>query len=317
MNILNTLVVPSIREDSWNEFINAWWMASFDRIILIEDNPEKTFDSGNVREGIIHYSWKEIEEDLGENAWIISRRDSAIRCYGFYKAHQMGAKYIFTLDDDCHPTAPMEFTKDHINAIENVPKWTESIPGIRTRGLPYNNKGDINTVVANMGLWKGIPDWDSIQQISGNTPEFAIPDGNRIIPLGQYIPVCGMNLCFKAEMSPAAYFPLMGENSPYRRFDDIWFGIIFKKICDHLGLHLSVGQPAIIHKRASDPMTSLVKEAPGIKANETFWELIDEIKFKNNDPKGCMLEIGTKLELEKDEYFSKLGRAIQIWANLF
>ena len=48
------------------------------------------------------WSWAEIDTELPQ-PWIISRSDSGIRAFGFWKAWQLGAETIFTLDDDCHP----------------------------------------------------------------------------------------------------------------------------------------------------------------------------------------------------------------------
>ena len=315
---MNILVLPSIRKTHAEEFFKNWkFKGGWDHAIIVEDNPEPTFQI--TENNVTHYSWQDIDKDLGENAWIISRRDSAIRCFGFIKAHAMGAKFIHSLDDDCYPNdyGMQSFCNLHQYAMQYAPQWTESILGVPTRGFPYKQKGNLKNVVANMGLWTENPDWDAVQSLSENTPDFNLPKGNRIVAQGQYFPFCGMNFCFRAEMTPATYFPLMGLESPYRRFDDIWFGIIFKKICDHLGYLVSIGQPTIRHVRASDPFENLVKEAPGIKMNEIFWQKIDQIQLKNKTPKGCMQDIGKALEPEEDEYLSKLGKAIQIWASFF
>jgi len=124
-------------------------------------------------------------------------------------------------------------------------------------------------------------------------------------------------LLWKEEVTPLTYFALMGENSPYRRFDDIWFGVIFKKICDHLGLLISCGRPFVRHSRASDPLVNLVKEAPGVGFNETFWEKVDGIVLKAPSPAECMLEVGEGLQRLPDPYMAKLGKAIGVWAGLF
>jgi reversibly glycosylated polypeptide/UDP-arabinopyranose mutase len=113
------------------------------------------------------------------------------------------------------------------------------------------------------------------------------------------------------------YFPLMGEGQPYRRFDDIWFGIIFKKICDHLNYYITCGHPFIEHRKASHPLVNLVKEAPGIKMNETFWQIVDKIELTCKTPKDCMFEIGEGLFKEDDPYIKRLGQAITIWVERF
>jgi len=329
---MKTLVIPSVREHCLFDFLKSWHTCGdWDNIIVIEDNPERTFNinpgpAGNncVRPwNLEHYSWKEIENRLGENSWIISRRDSAIRCFGFLMAYESGADYIFTLDDDCWP-GEERFCEGHIKNLKNTPQWTESIPETRTRGLPYQHTGNMKNVAASMGLWTGNPDFDAIQEF-GQLPEVKIPNQNRIVPFGQYFPFCGMNFCIIKEMAVASYFPIMGQHSPYGRFDDIWFGIIFKKVADHLGYSVSVGKPTIHHTKASNRYKNLIKEAPGISANEYFWRIIDGIPLTGKNPKDCMLEIGTYLQKDdvpyKDEfendYLNNLGKAIVIWVGLF
>jgi reversibly glycosylated polypeptide/UDP-arabinopyranose mutase len=139
----------------------------------------------------------------------------------------------------------------------------------------------------------------------------------RVMPRGQYFPFCGMNFAFKKEATPMCLFALMGQGSPFGRFDDIWFGVICKKICDHLNYFITCGKPYIYHSKASDAFNNLVKEAPGIKFNENFWQTVDDIVLKGTTSVDCMKEIGDALEKQDEEYLKKLGKAIQIWANLF
>lgn len=320
-----TLVVPSIREDCFNRFMEAWKdLGDWDEVILVEDNPGKTFNVDGP-----HYCWHDIKCSHGDNSWIFSKRDSAIRSFGFWVAYQGGADYILTLDDDCYPYDDEPIFKRHIDKMHSFEKWTTSCGRQRTRGLPYKNSGKLNSVVANMGLWTNIPDFDAVQSLAYPERNYEFHPNineNKLIPNGQYFPLCGMNFCFKREVAPLAYFPLMGQDQPYSRFDDIWFGIIFKKIIDHLGLNVSVGEPFVNHQKASNVFTNLIKESPGIRDNEDFWIYIDSIDLDWADcgtPKGCMLKIGNDLEnkgLENktmNEYICKLGKAIQIWASMF
>ena len=316
------LVIPTVRKKSFDLFFLQWkselWM--FDHIIVVEDSPTRTFEIKDeaIKEGKIkHVSWQEIDENLGDNAWIISRKDSAIRSYGFYLAYHLGADLIYTVDDDCENlnTPPFVYNNCHRINLTDLPKWTGSIPGVHTIGMPYNNLGRTHAHIS-MGLWTGNTDYDAIHRIKGAQPITNLPE-TRVMPLGQYFPMCGMNLAFRREATPLMYFPLMGEGQPYSRFDDIWCGIIAKKICDHLGWLVTVGKPYLYHRGDSDPFDSLVKEAPGIKANETFWEIINEIKLEGLCPIECMKQVGFFLNLEQDLYLSKLGGAMMIWADLF
>ena len=311
---MNVLVVPTIRE-SIHSFLDQWSHEKWDAVVVVEDNPRKTFELDV--EG--HYSWAEIEEDLGDDAWIISRRDSAIRSYGFLKAYQMGAETIFTLDDDCNPIKPGHI-ESHIHNMHNTPRWTFTA-GRRTRGVPYDNLGSLDNVVISVGLWEGIPDYDSIQMMSQDDgwDSFQPPSGTRVMPRDQYFPLCGMNFAFQRKAAPLCYFPLMGEGYLYRRFDDIWFGIIAKKVCDHLGWHITCGEPFIWHSKASNKFANLEREASGIRANETFGEDIDQSRLTADSPTGCMVEIGEALKSSGMGlgYKGQLGSAISTWAGLF
>jgi reversibly glycosylated polypeptide/UDP-arabinopyranose mutase len=309
---MKVVVVPTNREEI-KDFLDDWGpVKDWDEIIVVEDNPTKTLDLGLEH----HYSWQEIQDDLQKDSWIISRRDSAIRCYGFLVAYRLGATYTFSLDDDCRHLQG-KWCADHVSRLDYTDCWVESVLGQRTRGMPYENLGDLENVMFNMGLWTGIPDFDSIQSLSekNQNTEFQPPECDRIIPRGQYFPFCGMNFAFNSEATPLCYFPLMGEGSPFSRFDDIWFGIIAKKICDHLGWHMSVGRPFVEHLKLSNRFDNLVKEAPGIKFNEEFWQIIDDMELNKNDALGCMREIANQLE-HRSLYIPQLGLAIQTWCDV-
>lgn len=314
------LVIPTIREASIHKCLEEWDLLGYmwDNIIVVEDNPTKTFKlpSSYSWPNTEHYSWADINSDLDDDAWIISHHDSAIRSYGFLKAYQTGADYIFTIDDDCLPFSGCDFVRDHIQNLELTPRWVESIPNQRTRGLPYKNKGTSNNVMLSVGLWKGNPDFDSVQILSGISEIVTLPE-TRVLSIGQYTPICGMNMAFKREITPLCYFALSGDGVPYGRFDDIWFGVICKKICDHLGFMITCGKPYVVHSKVSDVFVNLVKEAPGIAYHESFWETIHDIPLTSKTPVGCMFEVGNGLMKLPNEYAKKFGSAITIWAGLF
>lgn len=314
-----SLVVPTIREKCINDFLSQWESNTcVHNLIVVEDNPTRTFNLPGIKH---HYSWKEIKEVMGDDAWIISRRDSAIKCFGFIIAHRLRSDYTFVLDDDCYPIGnPDDFFRAHYNTFHSHSRWTFVIPGIRTRGTPYANVGRLPNVVMNVGLWKGNLDLDAPHALVSPVNDSVLPRGNRVLPKHQYAALCGMNLCFNSRVAPLTYFPLMGEGQPFRRFDDIWFGIIAKKICDHLNLSIAIGEPFINHAKASNLFDNLVKEAPGIKFNENFWMTVDAIALTKTSPKECMLEVGESLALyegEHQEYVNTLGAAIRVWCKYF
>jgi len=316
---MNVLVIPSIREGCLKKFLKSWeTVGDWDSIVIIEDNPKKSFNIENCSWPIYHFSHQEIEENLGDNAWIISKKDSSCRIYGFLAAKKLGAHWILSLDDDCYPSEnSTPICEKHLKVIKGFNVCKESA-GIRTRGLPYKNLGIVQNVVCNMGLWTKVGDWNAVQSLSD--PEldkyFTPNPGNFLAHPNHRYPYCGMNIFFCSDIVPIMYFPLMGQNQPYSRYDDIWCGWIFQRVLQHLRLCWSIGEPFVEHSRASDVFVNLVKEASGYKLNEILWETINDIKLYGATIYDCMLEIGLGLEKNQDNYISKIGKAIKVWIKL-
>lgn len=331
------LVVPSIRKDSFERFIREWSQTGlFDRVdlILMEDNPTKTFDTGGVAKH--HLSWEDIDQKTWSN--IIPRRSDTVRSFAYWKAWELGYEYLMTMDDDCYPAESYEDLDLQHKAMLRRTKWFNTLNNVRPRGVPYFNTG-VRDVHINHGIWQGVLDYDAPQQLVNPVPEVYTHD-NRIIPHGAYHPFCGMNAIWRREAIPLSYHLLMGqrvtlvssngdvqlEKLPFDRFGDIWCGIIQKKICDHLGWAVSTGTPYIHHDRASNPFTNLRKEANGIEVNEWFWEKIDAIKlpgvseFPGEEAAICYNEVGEAVSDfggEHGGYWDRLGTAMMIWAQLF
>lgn len=307
------IVLPTIREESFNKWVKQWDEKLLGKadVIVVEDNPEKSF---GVPDGYKHYSWKEIDESLGEKSWIIPRRTDCVRSYGFYKAYKAGYKYIISLDDDCYPDEP-DLVDTHVSTLKSAtPRWVNSVTGVKVRGIPYQNLGSREIVISH-GLWRGVPDLDAPTQLVTPTPEVNAVEWAPV-PVGQYYPMCGMNVAFKKEVIPAMYFLLMGGDYEYDRLGDIWSGVMTKKIADHLGVSVYSGVPYINHSRASNVYTNLKKEAPGFEINEEFWQKVDSVRLTKTTWKDCYIELAEKLPLN-DTYFKKLRLAMKTWAELF
>jgi hypothetical protein len=245
--------------------------------------------------------------------------------------------------------ARVDFVEQHLAALQRTRRWTTTIPGFVPRGMPYGTEEDGHhqprvprnslgrlPVVLNMGVWATIPDRDAVHELTNWTPEgyYKVwkPQKNvyrhsRVMSPRQYWPFCGMNFAFRREIAPLLYFPRMGEGSPFRRFDDIWCGVIAQKCLGHLGLAGTVGGPIINHTKASLPMDNLVRESPGIRANEEFWQVVDAIDMEGcKTPLGCMIRVAACLaagaggdvrdELLHD-YLPRLGGWIGEWCDQF
>jgi len=212
--------------------------------------------------------------------------------------------------------------RQHLLNLDATPAWHSTVLPLRVRGLPYENAGTLRNIHVSMGLWIGHPDIDAVQALAHpeRRGDAVIERGlaSRVMPAEQYFPLCGMNLAFRRDVACLMYFPPMGLGSPYARFDDIWAGLVLQRICRHLRYGIVCGQPVVEHRRASDPFANLVKEAPGIRANEHMWETVDAVELRGGDPLTCMREMGTALrDAPADPYVQRWGSAILEWCELF
>lgn len=332
------LVIPSIRQDSFERFLNEWTPTGlFDRVdlILMEDNPKKTFkmdlENGPLEAGHhAHLCW----EDIDQKTWahIIPRRSDTVRSFGYWYAYDQGYDYLMTLDDDCYPNPDYPNIDEIHKSMLTRTRWFNTLNNVRPRGVPYYNLGE-RKVYVNHGLWTGILDYDAPQQLVNPVPEVYTHD-NRIIPRGAYHPFCGMNAMWRREVMVLSYHLLMGqavksntselltiEKLPFDRFGDIWCGIIQKKICDSMDFPISTGTPYIHHDRASSPFTNLRKEANGIEVNEWFWDRIDRVPMQHHWTAAERYKVvGSAVRAidgEHQEYWKSLGNAMITWAELF
>jgi reversibly glycosylated polypeptide / UDP-arabinopyranose mutase len=318
------IVIPTIRN---LDFLKDWGDQFRDcTIIICEDHPTQEIKTPKAGKKVYHYTWKEIDEELGTDSWIIPRRVSAIRNYGFLKAYQMGADIIISIDDDCYPVPGHDLVKLHVQNLSlKTPKnWTNTNPDARhmyTRGMPYLNREE-QPVMLSHGLWTNVLDHDGpthLRHINFRA-EFA-EHFLQIIPTGAYFPMCSMNFAFRREITPLMYFPLMGEDNKgnkwgYDRFDDIWAGIFAKKIMDHLGYGVVNGAPFVEHRKASDPFKNLQKEAMGIEMNEEVWEMVDKTIIDEIHPSECYQQLSLSISVKRKRNFKKICVAMNTWVKV-
>ncbi|HWP62943.1 MAG TPA: hypothetical protein VNO86_05690 [Candidatus Binatia bacterium] len=306
------VVIPTIRDLA---FLDAWREEFGDcRIIVCEDRPERQLAPPDGWT-IDHYAWAEIDRELGPRSWVIPRQNAAIRNFGYWKAWQSGADVIVTIDDDCFP-ASQPFLARHVENLQrSVTLGWQPVTSFYTRGFPYGIR-DRAPVVVSHGLWEGIPDLDAPTQLLHPDLRLERPSDVAVIPRGSYFPMSGMNLAFRADFAPAMWFPLMGRGWPFDRFDDIWAGILAKRVADHLHLAMVSGLPTVEHRRASDVFANLKKEAAGIEANETFWRAVDGVRLEATTVTGAYRELAERLPLD-GPYFERLRQGMLTWLELF
>lgn len=320
------IVIPTIRETSIKTFLSVW-ENEFKKhhVIIVEDNPTKTF---NLPPWVDHYSWEEIDRELGSDAWIISRRSAAIRSFGFLKAWQKKTKYVFTTDDDCLPEERFRnggFLTEIVQRLETkweADQWWDTLHGsIYQRGYPYSIRKQKQQTVMHHGMWSNIPDIDGKTQ--KKYPSFRTRPFTKVekIPFGRFFPMSAANLAFRRELVPALYFLLMGQDNkgnkwPYERFDDVWAGLFCKRICDHLGWSISSGSPSVNHGRASNVDVNIEKEKAAMPVNEWLWEEVMRSGLNADSVLGCYKESALYIG-RLGGYWKTLSKAMRIWISLF
>jgi reversibly glycosylated polypeptide / UDP-arabinopyranose mutase len=268
MNV--TIVVPTIREERIKDFLFSWkdQISAYQAKVLIVCD---TGDSPTV-EHLATLTKTTPQAVLGQdNADLIYNKNDGVRNLGFaYIAKYMSScDMILTLDDDCYPDG--DTIGNHIRALEkNYPISFFSHCYPYTRGFPYAIRDEARCVVSH-GVWRHSIDWDAPTELVNNPTNLqSIYQGP--IPKGPYFQFCGMNVAFRKEVLPWMYFAPMGKKLGVQRFADIWCGYKIKKYCDNHNLAIVTGMSTVNHMRASNVFDSLVAEAPGIKANEHYWE---------------------------------------------
>lgn len=262
------VVVPSIRiKESMPAFMEAW-QPLFDKhnveLIIIDDTGDKP--------QVIHNGEKKhLESEL------VSNKCAGVRQLGFlYIAkHLPNVQYIITLDDDEFPIG--DPIQDHIDQLNRkVPiSWLSTGIDEYFRGFPYGVRTEAPVMMSH-GVWEGSYDWDAPSQLLKGDKKVEFYRG--VLPKGIYAPICGMNLAFRREALPYIYFAPVGQFKGAERWDDIFMGVMVIKKFAELNWAITTGYAKVQHLRASNPFTSLAKEAVGILHGEEFWKDPDNYK---------------------------------------
>ena len=325
------VVLPTNREECVRKWLREWSgdFADNVHVIIVEDNPSRSFDFGMYK--VEHYAWDDFDAELGDDSWIIPRRNAAINSYGFLKARQSGADLIWNLNDDCYPEERhrgnyLKYWESFLDTstVPVDPWWnTIAFTGGYPRGYPYEIRDKTRKLVLHHGLWSGIPDLDGKTQLEN--PNFRLPscEFRDVVPSTKFFPMSSMNIIFRAELVPIMYQLLMGQDLDgvswgFSRFDDIWSGLFMKKIVDHLGWACTSGAPSIYHDRASDPHRNAEAEAPGIKAHEELWPYIQDVWLEGTTPESCYLELADAIDnfhgfSPRSGYWKSLAAAMRRW----
>jgi hypothetical protein len=216
-------------------------------------------------------------EISGDHPDVIFQRDTTkagcalTKNAGIENAMAQGADIIIILDDDCFPNSGRytisDLIGDHVAALQPVDgPLFKIVTDPPSRGTPYFNRTVKIEVAASMGFWTHVGDYDAPGQLVHGALKPMVFD--RSIIMGQYFPLCGMNLAFRSSEYPWCKF----VNVP--RFDDIWQGFIWQRKAYLQNKCFNLAGPLVRHSRQSDVWQNLLDEAPSMKRNETLWQEI-------------------------------------------
>jgi hypothetical protein len=289
-------------------------------VIVVQDVGAKPEPPAGMNVTIVDHG--DIERDLGSDAWIIPSQTSACRSYGYLLAWRRRPETILTLDTDCYPDGS-DLVAGHVaNLSRRVTlDWVNSDPGqVMYRGFPYAIR-DRSPVMLSHGLWSGVPDLDGATQL--HMPGLRLPPATAttVIPRWSFFPMCGMNLAWRAELTPALYFGLFGPEYGFDQYDDIWAGVLVKRVMDHLGYAAVSGYPSVQHRKQSNVYVNLRKQAPGLAMNEQLWREVARITLTGTTVAGCYRQLIEALpdviEDEPPGWTAKFRKAALIWSDLF
>ena len=287
MNSKCAIVVPSCRKTQALEFVDAWKEGVQGLgdacLYIVEDGPSQTFEFGDEEgEWLRHLSWADAPAGMLE---CITVRSPGCRQIGFWQAYRDGCEIIITLDDDVRPLGGTggdgcAFLKAFCKILsEGVPLWIDPLQNYRSRGYPVENTGTV-PVQFHVGCFAGIPDVDGETQLEIEAGLVDHPPRYLSRPVvaapGQLLPINGGICGWQRQLTPYVHYTLWHAELAYRRYDDIWMGILLKRILDLSGRRMSYGPPAVHHQRASDAIANRGYERAGKVWNESFWQILDQ-----------------------------------------
>lgn len=316
-------IVPSCREAQVSAFVRAWLpelTADDVRLYVVEDAPARSF---RLDATVAHLCWADAPPGMLD---CISVRSPGCRQIGFYRAYQDDMDVIVTLDDDVRPIDGERLFQRFIAILtDGLPVWMDPMLNYRSRGYPTENVGRL-PVAFHVGTFFGVPDVDGDTQLlregefAASPPQYVSQP--TIVPAGQLLPVNGGICGWRRELTPYVHYAVWDPDLDYRRFDDIWMGIILKHVLDLTGRNLSCGPPGVRHERASDARQNARLERTAKAWNERFWEGLSQAVARRSPPRPIDLDSAWTLMADAlddlgNAWATREAAAMRSWRAIF
>jgi hypothetical protein len=309
-----------------------------------------------VNKDVQHAFFKEHFGEKWEDYSKIIKYDPSYKQMGFLIAAP-DSEIIINIDDDIVPQGDFIGGHSVINQeiqckeVFSSTNWFNTCSmmnnnqnrTIYARGYQYSKRKETYTystgkgrVVLNMGHWSDIPDLDAItflHEDSGgmngitDIRQTTLKEDRLMIGKGVQLPVCIMNTAFSPAILPAFYQTL--QNVDIRgwtlgRYDDIWSGVLAKKVIDAVGDKVTVGVPLVKHEKTPrDIFMDMQKEFIGILVSQRFYDALEKVEINSSDYFGGyqqLIDGLRKQDIYNDDaimdYFRKFFDYMELWLKI-
>lgn len=272
------IVIPTIRPESWKRFVEIW-SPLFDKhrvdLVTVFDGDKPTIIHSKYIGGMVSTDDEYpdyFSSEMRGYEDCITIKNGAVRNLGFafVATHLPDVEIIYTLDDDVKPIG--DPIQDHIDILsKHVPVSWLSTASEYMRGFPYLIRNEAEVVLSH-GVWENVPDLDAPTQLVTGAHRTGLEYPKMPVPKGIYFPMCIMNVAFKRKMLPYMYMAPPAPEMNIGRTDDIYCGILAKRVIDEKGWAAVTGYAKVWHERESNVYKNLNVEAKTIELMETFWK---------------------------------------------
>lgn len=247
--------------------------------------------------------------------------DDAKRMEGIIRAIERKDDFVVLLDDDNYFNDNLWYLSmskvgdiDKFYAWYSRNNWVNCCEALNRRdifprGFPYSKmreaeiiseREENDQIIVNAGLWTESPDVDAVFHLIKDVRTTELSD-EFILGENQYCPFNSQNTAILTDTLCGYFFrPKMeGETT---RYSDIFAGLFYEKIANHLGGRIFFGRPLSKHIRNShDYLRDALQEIKEAMILEDILPSFEEAELKQKDWGDCLAELLDQLNGKNKE----------------